>query len=198
MMSPEDTERRVQSLEARVALLEKPSASDATHGSRRPMSRDERAREHLDKKDLNAAGRELRLNRAHEGREDDESYERRLHAAVDGAEAADAVHPRGPHSRSERNSAEHDGAEHEKNDAQRGGDDIFGRSSLPGESPGPANAGVDSAATSDLPELTARKRAADRASGSDMPQRPAPDTDPDATGKPVPDPDATGRPARGK
>ena len=52
------------------------------------------AREHLDAGDLDKAGAALKLDRAHGGEESDESYGRRLHAAVDGSVSADAAKPR--------------------------------------------------------------------------------------------------------
>jgi hypothetical protein len=86
-------EQRISSLEARVGALEGGAARSARRNEH-DLSPPERARRHLRDGNLDGAGEALKLHRAHGGMEDDESYERRLRASVEGAEHSDAVRPR--------------------------------------------------------------------------------------------------------
>lgn len=70
-------------------------AGDGSEGGRRREAEDRReARSLIEEGDLDGAGKLLGVDRAHAGQEGDESYGRRLLAALVGAEAADAADPR--------------------------------------------------------------------------------------------------------
>lgn len=56
--------------------------------------RHDEAQHHLEAGDLDKAGAEINLGRAHDGKEENESFERRIRAALFGAASADAEKPR--------------------------------------------------------------------------------------------------------
>ena len=56
--------------------------------------RHDEAQHHLEAGDLDKAGAAINLGRAHDGKEENESFERRIRAALFGAASADAEKPR--------------------------------------------------------------------------------------------------------
>lgn len=98
-------EKDFQALKDRVAELERrldspPASADpsvpaaAVKSHREHAKRHDRVRKHLDDGNLDKAGEEAGIERAHGGDEPEESYKRRLQAHVDGAEKAKATVPR--------------------------------------------------------------------------------------------------------
>ena len=81
-----DHERRIRDLEG-IGPAAPATDPAVPHHHRKAL-------EHLDAGDLDAAGKELKLERSHDGEEPDESFGRRLKAEVHGAVAAEATEPR--------------------------------------------------------------------------------------------------------
>lgn len=86
-----DLDGEVAAIKRRTERLEQEVFGRRQQASSRPNAAI--AEHHLENGDLGEAGRVLGLERSHDGKETDESYERRLRAAVYGAEKADAVQP---------------------------------------------------------------------------------------------------------
>ena len=76
-----DFKRRCEPM---LADYERPSDED----------RHDEAQHHLEAGDLDKAGAEINLGRAHDGKEENESFERRIRVALFGAAWADAEKPR--------------------------------------------------------------------------------------------------------